>query len=85
MKSLQIDLGSEFDNKKVIKLAEKYAFEIDPTPGGAHWAGGGYQRTTWPFEAHALCHNFRNWVSSRGLPSWLHYCNKHHGSNPWLR
>ena len=40
MKSLRIDLGSEFDNKKVIELSEKYNFALDPTPGGAHWAGG---------------------------------------------
>ena len=42
MKSLRIDLGTEFDNQKVIELSEKYGFEIGPTPGGAHWAGGGY-------------------------------------------
>ena len=41
MKSLRIYLGTKFDNKKFIELSEKYAFEIDPTPGGAHWAGGG--------------------------------------------
>ena len=40
MKSLRIDLGSEFDNKDVTELVERYGIEVDPTPGGAHWAGG---------------------------------------------
>ena len=42
MKSLRVDLGSEFDNSQVQELSERYGFELDPTPGGAHWAGGGH-------------------------------------------
>ena len=42
MKSLRIDLGTEFDNQKVIELSGKYGFEVDPSPGGAHWVGGDY-------------------------------------------
>ena len=40
MKSLRIELGSEFDNKDVTELAERYGIEVDPNPGGAQWAGG---------------------------------------------
>ena len=25
--------------KRFIELSEKYGFDVDPTPGGAHWAG----------------------------------------------
>ena len=32
MKGLRVDLGTEFDNKKVIESAEKYGFQVDPTP-----------------------------------------------------
>ncbi len=40
MKSLRIDLGSEFDNAQVQELSERYGLELDPDPRGAHWRGG---------------------------------------------
>jgi hypothetical protein len=63
MKSLRIDLGSEFDNKDVTELVERYGIEVDPTPGGAHWAGGVDRGPTW-HSRRMICAT----VSETGLP-----------------